>query len=293
MSANPTRVDWAAPPTGEPGFPLQEGNRVLESLTRQEALGALLAFSDLHQRIRNRRTEGTASASDIDLFQTERFVLDEVLQLICDRALAITQADAILIALEEGSQLICRAAAGTLGGERGTPLPRESEFLQDCLDTGRILRCDDCNVDARVELDFSRQIGARATVLVPLRGQQARLGVLQAFSNIPCAFSDDDTRCFDLFAELVLSALKPEDQGRRLNWLADVVDEVLDAKSAVAPQDATGVLQREVAPFVPELPSLTSDTSLLATSELREVRAGSEDFVSLDFTADLAADEPQ
>src|SRR6267378_5801751 len=114
MSANPTRVDWAVPPTGEPGFPLQEGNRVLESLTRQEALGALLAYSDLHARIRDRRADGTATTSDIDLFQTERFVLDEVLQLICDQALAITQADAVLVALEERSSLVCRAASGTL-----------------------------------------------------------------------------------------------------------------------------------------------------------------------------------
>src|SRR5712671_1856844 len=262
MSANPTRVDWAVPPTGEPGFPLQEGNRVLESLTRQEALGALLAFSDLHQRIRNRRAEGTASASDVDLFQTERFVLDEVLQLICDRALAITQADAILIALDEGSRLICRAAAGTLGGERGTPLPRDSEFLQDCLDTGRILRCDDCDVDARVELDFSRQIGARSTVLVPLRGQSIRLGVLQAFSNVPYAFSDDDTRCFDLFAELVLSALKPEDQARRLNWLADVVDEVLEMKPAATAHDAIGVLQEQISAPAAQPSSVATDAFL-------------------------------
>jgi len=202
MSANPTRVEWdASAIAAEPGFPLQEGNRVLDSLARQEALRALLAFSDLHGRIRNRRAEGTASASDIDLFQTERFVLDEVLQLVCDRALAITHSDAVLVALAEGSQFICRAGAGSLGGERGTQLLRESEFLQDCLDSGRILRCDDCAIDARVDLDFSRQIGARSTVLVPLRGQRTNIGVLQAFSDVPFSFSDDDVRSLDLFAE--------------------------------------------------------------------------------------------
>jgi len=241
MSANPTRVDWEAP-GADAAFPLQEGNRVLESLTRQEALRALLAFSDLHHRIRTRRAEGTASDSDLDLFQTERFVLDEVLQLICDRALAITHADAVLVALEEGSQFVCRAASGTLGGDRGTQLPRESEFLQDCLDSGRILRCDDCDVDARVELDVSRQIGSRATVLVPLRGQRTFLGVLQAFSSVPYAFSDDDVRCFDLLSELVLSALKPEDQDRRLHWLSDVVDDVLVTKPTVVAQAVTGAL---------------------------------------------------
>ena len=279
MSANPTRVDWVAPPSAtDVGFPLQEGNRVLESLARQEALRALLAFSDLHERIRNRRAEGAASASDLDLFQTERFVLDEVLQLICDRALAITQADAILVALAEGSEFICRAAAGSLGGERGTKLLRGSEFLQDCLDSGRILRCDDCNVDTRVDLDFSRQIGARATVLVPLHGQRSRVGVLQAFSNVPYAFSDDDVRCLDLLAELVLSALKPEDQDRRVNWLADVVDEVLCPKPVGSAQVVTGDLQNEIPPLAAAPQILADDTSPETVSEL--YAAGeTEDFV--------------
>src|SRR5271170_7673733 len=102
MSANPTRVDWDATMTADLGSPLQEGNRVLESIARQEALRALLAFSDLHEQIRNRRL-AAGSASDRDLFETERFILDEVLQLICDRAQSITQADGIVIALADES----------------------------------------------------------------------------------------------------------------------------------------------------------------------------------------------
>lgn len=232
MSANPTRMDWAAQPSGaDPGFPLREGNRVIESLARQEALRALLAFSDLHQQIQNRAL-AAETAVDLDLFRTERFVLDEVLQLICDRAQALTQADGVMIALGEGHEIICRASAGPLLAERGVRLPRESELLQDCLDSGRILRCDDGEVDARVELDFSREMGARATVLVPLRGRRTRVGVLQAFSRLPFAFTDSDVRSLDLFAELILSALKPEDQDRRLNWLAEVADQVLYPKAA-------------------------------------------------------------
>ncbi|MGD0792926.1 MAG: N-acetylmuramoyl-L-alanine amidase [Terriglobales bacterium] len=242
MSANPTRVDWEAT-TADPGSPLQEGNRVLESIARQEALRALLAFSDLHEQIRNRRV-ATGRASDHDLFETERFILDEVLQLICNRAQAITQADGIVVALAESSaaagsapersQIVCRAAAGPLAVERGVHLIGESVFLQDCLESGRILRCDDGETDARVELDFAHQMGARSTVLVPLRGRREQLGVLQAFSTTARAFTDHDVRCFDLFAELVLSALKPEDQDRRIHWLSDVADEVLQAKPAAA-----------------------------------------------------------
>ena len=232
--------------TVEPASPLQEGNRVLESIAQQEALSALLAFSDLHEQIRNRRWL-TQADSDRDLFETERFILDEVLQLICDRAQTVTQAGGILVALADESNagrssaerpgMVCRAAAGPLAVERGVRLIGESEFLQDGLESGRILRCDDCEIDARVELDFARAIGARSTVLVPLRGRHEQLGVLQAFSTAAWAFSDHDIRCFDLFAELVLSALRPADQDRRIHWLSDVADEVLRALPPVVAED--------------------------------------------------------
>ena len=243
MSATPTRVEWEASGTADPGFPLQEGNRVLESLAREEALRALLAFSELHEQTRNRRV-ATGCARDRDLFETECFILDEVLQLICDRAQAITGADGVMVALAAGSkaegpnaeepEMVCRAAAGPLAAARGVRLIGESEFLQDCLESGSILRCDDCEIDARVEMDFSRVLEARSTVLVPLRGRHQQLGVLQAFSTTVRAFSDHDIRCFDLFAELVLSALKPEDQDRRIHWLSGVATEVLQAKAAAA-----------------------------------------------------------
>jgi N-acetylmuramoyl-L-alanine amidase len=241
MSANPTRVDWEGATAADPGSPLQEGNRVLESIARQEALRALLAFSDLHEQIRKRRA-ATGCASDRDLFETERFILDEVLQLITNRAQAITGADGVVVALAEKStatrskteapEMVCRAAAGPLAVTRGVHWIGESKFLRDCLESGRILRCDDCETDARVEQDFARAIGARATVLVPLGGRGEQIGVLQAFSATARAFTDHDVRCFDLFSELVLSALKPEDQDRRIYWLSDVADEVLRAKPA-------------------------------------------------------------
>src|SRR5208282_326225 len=244
MSANATRVDWETPSAADSGSSVQEGNRVLESIARQEALRALLAFSELREQIRNRRA-ATGGASDRDLFETERFILTEVLQLICDRAQVLTQADGIVVALSanskrstgtEQSEMVCYASAGRLAVERGVRLAGESAFLQECLESGRILRCDYSD-DVRVELDLTRALGARSTVLVPLRGRREQLGVLQAFSTTELAFTDHDVRCFDLFGELVLSALRPEDQDRRIHWLSDVADEVLRAKPpAVAAQ---------------------------------------------------------
>jgi N-acetylmuramoyl-L-alanine amidase len=251
MSATPTRVHWETPPTLDPGSPLLEGNRVLESIAHQEALRALLAFSEFHEHIQDRRiAPGYAAAND--LLETERFMQDEVLQLICDRAQSITQADGVVIALAQQSEpngsdpgspaeayeMLCRAAAGKLIIPLGISLIGDSEFLQDCLETGRVLRCDNCDVDSRVELDVARALGARSTVLIPLRGRRQKLGVLQVFSKSVHAFTDKDVRCFDLFAELILSALKPGDQDRRFHWLSGVVNEVLGTKEVMGTKPA-------------------------------------------------------
>src|ERR1700739_4179354 len=79
-----------------------------------EALQALLAFSSLHEQIRQRRARGLrAGKPDAeDVWGLEQFVLDEVLQLVAERALSITGADGVAIALAEQDAIVCRASAG-------------------------------------------------------------------------------------------------------------------------------------------------------------------------------------
>lgn len=231
MSATSIRLDHEESPA-DASLPLAEGNRVLESIGRQEGLSALLAFSGLHEQVRRHHLTA-GSLPDRDLFQTESFFLDEVLQLICDRAMALSRADRVMVAMREGSDFVCRAAAGSLPMPRGVRLNRDSEFLRECLVSGRTVRCDDAQTDSRLDHDLSAKIGARATVLVPLRGYRQQVGVLQAFSASPWSFTDEDVRCLELFTELILAALRPEDQDRRLHWLADVADDVLQAPTAI------------------------------------------------------------
>jgi N-acetylmuramoyl-L-alanine amidase len=244
---------------GDP--PLPDGNRVLQLIARQEAMPSLLAFSGFHEQIRNRR-RAPERFSDLDLSDTERFILDEVLQLICHRIHALSRADGVLIALVEqvtsdGSKpaqskrepsnserfnlerpkIVCRAAAGPLATPPDNPFDGESPLLQECLNTGRILRLDDCQNhshpnddqpnDDRPNNDRPNQTGLRSTVLLPIGGSRHPLGVLQLFSKTPGAFTEGDLRCFDLFAELLLAALKPEDQDRRIHWLSEVTEDVL------------------------------------------------------------------
>ncbi len=62
VSATSIRLDHEEPPA-DASLPLAEGNRVLESIGRQEGLSALLAFSGLHEQIRRRHlTAGSLPA---------------------------------------------------------------------------------------------------------------------------------------------------------------------------------------------------------------------------------------
>jgi N-acetylmuramoyl-L-alanine amidase/putative methionine-R-sulfoxide reductase with GAF domain len=186
----------------------------------RDALQALLAFSAMHQQVRQRR----ALASRQNGFETiarpaefeseEHFVLDEVLQLVAERAIAITGADGLGIALAENNEIVLRASAGAIKPDVGARIQRDSAFSGACFRTAQIIRCDDTETDDRVNLYACRQLGARSMVAVPLCGRRRVIGLLEAFSAEPFGFNDSDVVSLELLAELILGALKPEDEDR-------------------------------------------------------------------------------
>ena len=235
MSANPTNANLSLTNldlgTGSPesGLPqILPETRV--SAPGHEALQALLAFSSLHEQIRHRRARevrrGVRLGPD-DVWELEQFVLDEVLQLVAERALAITGADGIAIALAEGNAIICRASAGTIAPDAGVRLDPNSGFSGACLRREEIVRCDDAENDARVNVHACRALGARSMVAVPLTGRHSVIGLLEAFSTESYGFNDSDVRSLNLLAELILSALKPEEVDR----LAEISQLVVSQKT--------------------------------------------------------------
>jgi N-acetylmuramoyl-L-alanine amidase len=188
--------------------------------SQRDALQALLAFSALHDQVRRRKAlaskqGGFDSATPASEFEaTELFVLDEVLQLVAERAVAITGADGLAIALAENDEIVLRAAAGTVRPDPGTRIDRDSAFSGACFRTAQIINCDDTETDTRLNLEACRKMGARSMVAVPLCGRRRVIGILEAFSSWPFAFNEIDIRNLTLLAELILGALKPEDEDR-------------------------------------------------------------------------------
>lgn len=191
-----------------------------EKPSQRDALQALLAFSALHEQVRRRkalaaRHNGIDCAPPLQEFEEgEQFVLDEVLQLVAERAVAITGADGLAIALAENDEIVLRAAAGSVRPDIGARIDRDSAFSGASFRTAQVVICDDTETDARVNLQACRRLGARSMVAVPLCGRRRVIGLLEAFSGWPFAFNDSDVRNLTLLAELVVGALRPEDEDR-------------------------------------------------------------------------------
>src|SRR5579863_70989 len=182
-----------------------------------DALQALLAFSVLHEQARRKKLDAAVNpdSPSITEFDTgEQFVLDEILQLVAERALAITGADGVAIALAESDEVVLRAAAGTVRPDLGARIDRDSGFSGACFRDGQIVCCDDADIDPQVNAAACRELGARSLVAVPLYGRRRVIGVVEAFSTWPFAFNHHDIQNLSLLAELVVGALRPEDEDR-------------------------------------------------------------------------------
>jgi len=226
--------DWATRKDGS-----DSADDLPEKPTQLDALQALLAFSALHDQIRRRRSlaarhSGFDAPPALPEFEAEeQFVLDEVLQLVAQRAVAITGADGLAIALAENNEIVLRAAAGTICPDLGQRIDRNSSFSGACFRTAQIFNCDDTETDSRVNLEACRKLGARSMVAVPLCGRRRVIGVVEAFCSWPFGFNDSDVRNLTLLAELVLAALKPEDEDRFAES-AEVAETKLEAPKAAS-----------------------------------------------------------
>ncbi len=213
MSATPNNAgsEWVplAPPSLEAGNPARG----------QDALQVLLAFACIHEQTAKRRSSGLSTESADD----EYFGLDEVLRLVAMRAISITGANGVAIALVKGSAIVCRASAGKIAPDTGIRLDPNSGFSGACLRNGETVRCDDSDNDPRVNAQTCRALGARSMVAVPLTAKGRVVGLIEAFSSKTHGFSEADVKSLNLLGELILAAIHPEEEDR----LAQLAEKIL------------------------------------------------------------------
>jgi N-acetylmuramoyl-L-alanine amidase len=187
-----------------------------------DALQSLLAFSYLRQQVRNRE-QNDQNPNRVKFGADEQLALQEVLNLVSERALAIAKADGIAIALAEGNAILCRATKGAIAPDAGIDVSPSSGVSGECLVTGKIIRCDDAEKDSRVDPAVCRRLRVRSMIAVPIAGRRSVIGLIEAFSGRPAAFQDAHVEQLELLAELILAAIKPEEEDR----MAEIARQVI------------------------------------------------------------------
>jgi diguanylate cyclase (GGDEF)-like protein len=138
---------------------------------------------------------------------TSRFDLDAVMTTVAEEALALAGADAAVVEIPDGDELVYRAVAGRASERLGMRHPRRTSLSGAALRLRRVLVCTDSETDARVDGEESLRLGARSMVVVPLLRDRSAAGVLAVHSSEPDAFGPDDVRSLAALADVLGSAI--------------------------------------------------------------------------------------
>jgi GAF domain-containing protein len=131
------------------------------------------------------------------------------LRLIATRTQILLRASGAALALSASDPDVmeCRASSGPDAPPVGAKLQVGSGFSGECVKTGRLLRCDDTELDSRVDRESCRALGIRAILAAPVRVGTKSIGLVEVFSQKPSAFTESDNRVVQRLAETVLAAV--------------------------------------------------------------------------------------
>ena len=136
--------------------------------------------------------------------------LEGALQLVASRAQTFTRSAGAAIALSEGreNEMVCRANAGTGAPPLGARLQVGAGFSGECVRTGLLLRCEDAETDLRVDRESCRQLGIRSMAAMPIQLDGRAVGLLEVFSPLPFAFTENDSQVLRRLGDAIVDALK-------------------------------------------------------------------------------------
>ena len=133
-----------------------------------------------------------------------------ILNAIAVVAQALTGATGAAIAIVQHGQALCLARSGETAPELGDRLDLGAGISGECLRAGRILLCDDTQLDPRVDAELCRQLGLRSIAVAPIRENGKPIGLLEIFSVYAYAFSQQHMTFLANLGELVESARAQE-----------------------------------------------------------------------------------
>jgi diguanylate cyclase (GGDEF)-like protein len=154
-------------------------------------------------------TQQAVVASDFDL--------QAAMAEIVAQAHRLTRADAAVVEMLDGDELVYRAVAGSAERFEGLRMKAATSLSGRSVRSGEILWCQDAGSDPRVDFQTAREAGARSMVIVPLVHRRKPVGVLKVWSSRPFAFAERELRVTQMLAGTLGAAIA---RGELLDRLA-------------------------------------------------------------------------
>jgi GAF domain-containing protein len=134
--------------------------------------------------------------------------LGAALRLIGERARSLTRGASAAIALVHKGAVMCRASVGESAPGLGTRLDVNSGLSGECFREGKTVRCDDAEIDPRVDLESCRRLGVRSILAAPVRFERDTVGLLMVFAPAPFNFDEGDVAVVESLAHTVVRSMR-------------------------------------------------------------------------------------
>ena len=138
---------------------------------------------------------------------TKELDLEPSISLITEKAQSLTGATGAAIALQHGSEIICRARTGRTAPDLGVRLQADRGISAECVRSGEVLLCNDAESNPAVDHHACRRLGVRSILAAPLRHFRRTLGVFEVLSSRPHAFSDQDVATMQFLSGMTVAAI--------------------------------------------------------------------------------------
>ena len=132
------------------------------------------------------------------------------LRRIAEAALSATGASGAALALRRDGAVVCLARAGEMAPPLGAQLDDQSGISGECLRQGEALRCDDTEIDTRVDAEACRSLGLRSLAVAAIRDNGEVIGILEVFSPEPSKFNERHLEVLRQLAQLVVESVETE-----------------------------------------------------------------------------------
>lgn len=166
--------------------------------------------------------------------------LDTAVKEIC----SLTKADGAAIAARDSHGLRCLASTGN-APPVDSRLQTESRFTRECLETGRVIRCADAEMDSRIDPSVAQVLHLRSALAVPICKEESVLGLIEVFSGQPFAFDAADVDRLEHIAHSLGIVLAPGP---------------VQNEGATIPSPIVETTRPETSPFPEELPGDSPST---------------------------------